>query len=235
MYNLNLIFLILLILSCSNKPKQSSRILSVKETVQAGNTTKRLLENKKVMKQGEEFTYTDEFVSNFNKVIVTTYYINDSLSDNEAWEVMQWPIVKNQKITFLYKDSISSVFYFPSGKILRQTKANKFIEAAEIIIWDANFIQGKNEVYFGVFEASGICNGSLCPTYDGAFRLSGNPIYQIHSVNKKKMLILGGGRTENLLHKKGVSKLETLYDSIGITKKIMDDAYENRKRIGLKK
>ena len=187
--------------------------------------------------QSDTFSYNDEFISGPYTIVVTTRYINDSLSGDEAWEAIQWPIVETQEVMFKYKDSISTVFHFPTRKIHRRTTKGKTVDAAELVIWNANLIQGKKTILFGIFEATGLCSGSYCPTYDGVFNLDGSLIYQIFKDESKRQSLVIGNEVNKVIlsSKKSYEKLDNIYRVNGITQEILNEAWITRRKIGVNK
>ena len=183
--------------------------------------------------QGSKFTHKDEFESDSFKIIVNTHYINDTLSDYYAWEAINWPIVEKQTITFKYNDSIHSVFDFPAKKISRKTSQGKTVRSAEMVMWYAGFVKGEKGVFFGIFEAHGLCLGAYCPVYNGLFKLNGEPVYQLFHENREQFLLIGNEKdpVKNGLR----SKYDSIQVSNGISVDIMDKAWKNKKEIGLRK
>jgi hypothetical protein len=183
------------------------------------------------------FSYDDEFTSGLYKVVITTYYINDTLSDVYAWEAVSWPIVGSQKIQFMYKDLPYANFDFPTKKISRQTKKGKSVKSAEIIIWNANLIKGQKADLFGIFEAAALCVGAFCPTYQGVFDLSGKPVYQVYSYGPENhTLIIGNGIPKNgLTYKVLGEKLDSIQKIYGVSNEIMYASYKSQRKIGVNK
>lgn len=182
----------------------------------------------------DTFSHDDEFVSGIYKVVITTTYINDTLSEEEAWEAIQWPIVKSQKVTFKCKDSVCTVFEFPTRKISRQTKKGGSVKAAEVIIWNAGLIQGKNTTLFGIPEATGLCTGSYCPTYNGVFNLTGVPVYQLFKNEAKELSLLVGKEARKITDDKSIShKIDSINRAAGITREIETASWNSRRKIGI--
>lgn len=182
------------------------------------------------------FKINKEFNSGFYKVLITSYCINDTLSEDEVWESIQWPIVIKQKITFKYKDTICSVFNFPSKTIDRKTKNDELVKAAEIVLWDATLFQTKDKVFLGFFEATALCTGSYCPTFDGVFNLNGSLVYQIYKdENKQRTLVFGDVKKPKkiILTNKNTYKFDSIVKSYDITNEAIQEAYKKSKKIKL--
>ena len=224
-----------IIVSCKHKQVKDNFPTVEKSNVETGPDTLQTFDslNNKVLPRN--FSHHDEFISGSFRIVITTNYLNDTLSEHYAWEARSWPIVLSQNIQFMYKDSLSANFDFQTTKIPKQTRKGKSVKSAEIIIWNANLIKGNKADLFGIFEAAGICIGASCPTYEGVFELSGKPVYQRYSYGRENhTLIVGNSITQNgLTYKELVQKLVSIYNVNGISKELMHASYKSQREIGI--
>jgi hypothetical protein len=104
-----------------------------------------------------------------------------------------------------------------------------------MVIWNAAY-EG-NTVLFGILEASGLCNGSYCPTYDGIFKLNGSPVYQIYADDTKQQTLLIASEPHKW--KLSTAKLKEKVDSIellnGLSNEILNKSWVERRKIGINK
>ena len=190
-------------------------------------------------KQGDVFTYDDAFKSGDYTVTITTCYINDTVSDDEAWEGSPWPIVQKQVITFKKMDSTCTVINFTNKQIRKKTKGGKNVMAAEMVIVNAGLIKADHKFLFGIFEANNLCNGSYCPTYTGEFELNGDYVLQyMHNENRQDVVLIGAvpiymdGDQDSVSTNRAI---DSLRKSMGITEEGEKEAIDTAKTIGINK
>lgn len=192
------------------------------------------IKRKNIQFDSEKIKHVDEITINCKKIEISTNYINDTLAEEEAWDEIKWPIIENQFIIFKHNDSVVNTFLMPTKQIIRTTNNNIKVRASELVIWQAAILVLEHDTFFLIGDASWLCQGSYCPTYEGLFKLSGEPIYQVfRDENKQATMYVGKNTSRPIRLDKDNSQLNDLYKDLGITSNMLSDDWKNKFCVGI--
>lgn len=140
---------------------------------------------------------------------IETYYLNDTLADNESQyengvsPIATYPIVIDQKLIFKNDGVIKKEFYVPIKKGYRYNYKGKKVKCLQQSIWYIFSLKGESDIFFGVL-GSGFNQFDDNDEFNGLYFSDGNIIFQGSSVN-----LVQKRKIDELLNRNNIS--DSLY------------------------
>ncbi len=191
-------FITIMFFSCTTNSGESKNIrISKKSRVNVDsnktNSVKYLSNNVEIK------TDTTILSSGFNKIILLSDYVVDSLNESES--IYFFPLILNQKINLFYQNKLIYSKNHAVKKIEVKDKHNKKIKILENVIYQIGIIEGQKESFFCI-EGYGGC--SSCTEYSEIINKNGNTIFLLFYDEKK--VYQSKGNLINVLSENGIDQ-----------------------------